>query len=78
MSLTLASLPAGFSWLHAATRPSREEVRACAHLLAHREGIASEETPARLQREAELQLWATRTALPTHRKSEAARAVASA
>jgi hypothetical protein len=57
MSLSLSSLPPGFSWLRPAYRPSPQEVDAYAHLIADTEGILSETDASRLYEEAELQLW---------------------
>lgn len=57
MSLSISSLPPGFSWLRATYRPSEQEVDAYAHLIAHTEGYPSAAAGSRLLDEAELQLW---------------------
>jgi hypothetical protein len=64
MSLSVSSLPRGFSWLRPASRPSPEEVDAYAHIIANAEGYPSEKSAARLLDEAELQLWAARSEKP--------------
>src|SRR5437868_4330863 len=61
MSLSLSSLPPGFSWLRQAYRPSPQEVDAYAHLIADAEGIFSETDASRFYDEAELQLWIWRS-----------------
>jgi hypothetical protein len=61
MSLSLSSLPPGFSWLRAAYRPSPQEVETYAQIIADAEGIPVESEAPRLLDEAELQLWAWRT-----------------
>ena len=61
MSLSVSSLPPGFSWLRPAYRPSDQEVDAYAHIIANAEGYPPELCDARLHDEAELQLWIWRT-----------------
>jgi hypothetical protein len=56
MKSIASSLPAGFTWLSLATRPSRREVEAYARLIAAKEGASPDQADAFLH-EAELQLW---------------------
>ena len=61
MSLSVSSLPPGFSWLRPAYRPTDQEIDAYAHVIANAEGYPNGSSSSRLHDEAELQLWIWRT-----------------
>ena len=67
MPSTAFSFPVGFSWLSPAYRPSEEEVKSYAEMIAAREGAPSRADEYRSQAELQLWVWRTETHQPPRR-----------